>query len=457
MSDIQVEYSSLIDRAALGFLQSKKLLSGFNHYDVWLHEHAVAFTVAKMMDKDMLAEVQAALNSAMENGTTFDEFKSRLKPYLMARGWWGEQLMIDPVDGEPKIVQLGSTRRLRTIFHTNMATSYAAGQWERIQSNKRMLPFLKYVPSAANNPREAHRAYYHLILPIKHELWQTIFPPNGYGCLCSVRQLSRRQALRERAEDIEKNEAAFTPQQIENSKQGLLDDQPNIAMVEFTNPRTGQIVHIPAGITPSFAHNHGDRLGAMRALFADKHGTTATEELETQLDAYLTNKMKPYGIRMVDFSHINAKQSEIDRLADDANVAKSTPAEALVAAKWQEYFGVRLERPIKQVTKSGDKTQPNPDFVVVETGKAKKDWHRIDLMFTLEAHADRVEFLRSFNKSQTAWENRQDKILGHLKKEKADTVLMYLDNFDASTRTKVIRYVLELPEQQQKKIVFVRG
>lgn len=43
---IKPEFNTLIDRAALDFLKSKKLLPGFSHYDVWLYEHAVAFTVA---------------------------------------------------------------------------------------------------------------------------------------------------------------------------------------------------------------------------------------------------------------------------------------------------------------------------------------------------------------------------------------------------------------------------
>ena len=93
-----------------------------------------------------------------------------------------------------------STRRLRTIFHTNLATAHAAGQWARIQQNKRALPYLKYIPSYANSPRDGHKRYYNLILPVEHELWAQIMPPNGYGCLCGVRQLTRRQALRERGE-----------------------------------------------------------------------------------------------------------------------------------------------------------------------------------------------------------------------------------------------------------------
>ena len=288
---VKPEFNTLIDRAALDFLKSKKLLPGFSHYDVWLYEHAVAFTVAKMMDKDMLAEVKAAVEAAIANGTGWHTFQKQLKPYLMARGWWGESVMIDPVDGIAKTVQLGSTRRLRTIFHTNFHTAHAAGQWARVQAAKEELPYLKYLPSVAGERREAHKRYYNLILPVEHPLWRQIFPPNGYGCLCGVIQLTEKQALRERAEDIEADPAAFTPEQIENSKKGRLNDTPDIKTVEVTNPRTGQVVRIPADITPSFAHSHGDRIGALRELAAAKHGRRFAAQVARQTDSYVQNKL----------------------------------------------------------------------------------------------------------------------------------------------------------------------
>lgn len=288
---IKPEFNTLIDRAALDFLKSKKLLPGFSHYDVWLYEHAVAFTVAKMMDEDMLAEVKAAVEAAIANGTGWHTFQKQLKPYLMARGWWGESVMLDPVDGIAKTVQLGSTRRLRTIFHTNFQTAHAAGQWARVQAAKEELPYLKYLPSVAGERREAHKRYYNLILPVEHPLWRQIFPPNGYGCLCGVIQLTEKQALRERAEDIEADPDAFTPEQIENSKKGRLNDTPDIKTVEVTNPRTGQVVRIPADITPSFAHSHGDRLGALDELFAAKHGAKVLKKLVAERAEYLNGKL----------------------------------------------------------------------------------------------------------------------------------------------------------------------
>ena len=184
----------LVDRAALAHLKSKKLQTGYSHYDVWLDQHAYAFTVAKMMDEDMLAEVRTAIADALENGTGFDVFKKRLKPYLMSRGWWGEAVMVDPLDEEPKLVQLGSTRRLLTIFQTNVATARAQSKWQRIQFNRKSLPYLRYNASHAHHRRDSHKRYYGLVLPATHPIWQQIFPPNGYGCRCSVSQLTRRQA-----------------------------------------------------------------------------------------------------------------------------------------------------------------------------------------------------------------------------------------------------------------------
>ncbi len=96
MDGIEYNFAGLVDKAAFEHFKSKKILPGFSHYDVWLYQHSLAFTVAKMMDADMLAEVKDAVESAQQNGTAFADFKKRLKPYLMAKGWWGEQVMTDP-------------------------------------------------------------------------------------------------------------------------------------------------------------------------------------------------------------------------------------------------------------------------------------------------------------------------------------------------------------------------
>ena len=443
---MEVNFNSLIDRAALGYLQSKRLLPGFSHYDVWLYEHAVAFTVAKMMDKDMLADVKEALTDAMQNGTTFADFKKRLKPYLMAKGWWGESVMLDPVDGVVKVVQLGSTRRLRTIFHTNLQTSYAAGQWDRVQSRKKAMPYLKYIPSAATHKRDAHKPYYNLILPVEHDLWKTIFPPNGYGCLCGVRQLTERIALRERGEDIAANPNAFTDAQKEAHKQGRLDDQPDIQTVEFTNPRTGQTVRIPADITPSFAHNHGDRLGALQQLFGERHGGDALDKMIAAREAYLDAKLRPVGVSVTSFAGLKADKAEVRRLLLDKAQKKHNLHEAEAAALWQQAYGVKLER--------YDLPNNNPpDFMVVSEG-ARDVWPTLDFMFTADL-ANEYK-LRGFNANvANKWDAVERNIQKHL--NKADILPLDLRPLNALNRAKVIAYVVSLSEEQRNKITLILG
>lgn len=289
-----IHFSSLLDRAAFEHLQNKTLLPSFSHYDVWLYEHSVGFTVAKMMDMDLLAETKSAVVSALENGTDFRDFKNRLKPYLMAKGWWGEQVMLDPVDGVAKTVQLGSTRRLRVIFQTNLATAYAAGQWARIQEDKQMFPYLKYIASTAEHKRQSHMTYYGKIWAADDPIWQSIFPPNGYGCQCTVRQLTKKQALRERNEDINRQPERFTEQQKINAQNGVLDDgTDDIQWVDFTNPRTGQTVKIPFDVTPTFAHNHAARLADVQTLAEQRHGKGFIRELADTLITYLKRRRQP--------------------------------------------------------------------------------------------------------------------------------------------------------------------
>ena len=250
MAGVTPHPTRLPNREAQSHFDRKVLRPAFAWQDSTAEEHAIAFTVAKMMDEDMLAETQKALQDALAQGTDFATFKARLKPYLMARGWWGKQLMGDPQDGEIKLVQLGSTRRLRTIYHTNLHSAYAAGQWARIERNKKAFPYLKYIPSDAAFPREEHRRFYGMILPVDDPFWQTHMPPNGWGCRCNVRALTRAQA----------------------EKEGI-SPSPQLEDVEHINTRTEEVEHYPEGVDPSFAHNPGDRLGALKKIYAEKlHG-----------------------------------------------------------------------------------------------------------------------------------------------------------------------------------------
>ncbi|MDQ7091767.1 MAG: phage minor head protein [Methylococcales bacterium] len=154
-----------VPKEALDYFNSKDLKIGFDYRDVWRAEHAYSFTVAKAMTVDILEDIQGAVSKAIKEGKTFHQFQKELKPILQQKGWWGRKDMRDPLTGEIKDVQLGSPRRLKTIYRANMRTARGAGKWERIQRTKAALPYLLYQLGPSEHHRPEHVAWDGIMLP----------------------------------------------------------------------------------------------------------------------------------------------------------------------------------------------------------------------------------------------------------------------------------------------------
>lgn len=152
--------------------------------------HSTAFTVAKAMKADVLQDIRDALLLSLREGVPFREFQKELIPMLQAKGWWGQKVV------EGKMVELGSPRRLRTIYDTNMNSAFNGGRWKRQQDNKENRPFIKYVAVLDQKTRPAHRAWDGVIKPVDDPWWDTRYPPNGWRCRCRTRALSPLQAQR---------------------------------------------------------------------------------------------------------------------------------------------------------------------------------------------------------------------------------------------------------------------
>lgn len=166
---------------ALRYLDGKHLRPAFDFRDVSAQEHAAAFTVAKAMELDLLKDVRGAVREALAEGRTFEQFRKDLEPQLRKAGWWGRKEMTDPRTGERREVRLGSPRRLRTIYRSNLRAARAAGQWERIRRTARTHPYLLYMRSSARERRQEHLAWVGTLLPADDPWWDTHFTPNGWG------------------------------------------------------------------------------------------------------------------------------------------------------------------------------------------------------------------------------------------------------------------------------------
>jgi len=227
--------------AVQAYLDERALTPAFDWRDVWQEEHARAFTVAKITAADVLADVQQSLRDALASGETYESWRGRITEVLGEHGWAGPLEVEDPETGEVAETNLTSPRRLRTIWASNIRTARAAGQWDRAQRTKRLVPFFIYQLGPAENHRPAHVALEGTILPVDHAFWEQWYPPNGWGCVCWLRQITAAEA----------------------GRLGGVSPDPAISDVAFTNARTGETGRTPQGIDPGWASNPGlarDRL-----------------------------------------------------------------------------------------------------------------------------------------------------------------------------------------------------
>lgn len=251
MSKTLVRIAAEPPESALAYMRAKgfDLRPEFDWRDMWRDAHATAFTVAKSAGFDILGDVHAACLKAIAKGRTFRQFAAELTPILQAKGWWGKAPALDPKTGEMKESQLGSPRRLRIIYDTNLRMAQASGEWTRIQENRETHPYLRYVVILDGKERPEHRAWHNTVLPVDHAWWKTHYPPNGWRCRCSTMQLA--------GEDL--GDGGYTPS----------EEAPQVVLRPWENKRTGETALVPEGIDPGFAYNPGEaalREHAARAL-----------------------------------------------------------------------------------------------------------------------------------------------------------------------------------------------
>ncbi|MFM5244355.1 phage head morphogenesis protein [Aeromonas caviae] len=115
----------------------------------------------------------------------------------------------------------------------------AAAQWQRLQSTKRHIPYLLYRLGPRQETCELHLKWDNILLLIDDPWWSSHMPPNGWGCTCSVRGVSKHEY-----------EQLIAKGQVKTTAS---DD----GVIQWTNPRTGEVENIPHGIDPSWNFNPG--------------------------------------------------------------------------------------------------------------------------------------------------------------------------------------------------------
>ena len=132
--------------------------------------------VAGAAKADLLSDLRGAVQSALDEGQTIEQFRKEFDSIVKKRGWKHSG---------------SSAWRARVIYETNLQQSYNAGryrqQMEAAKAGTR--PYLQYQHSpASETPRQHHLAWDGLVLLASDKWWDTNYPREWLGLqvLCAL-------------------------------------------------------------------------------------------------------------------------------------------------------------------------------------------------------------------------------------------------------------------------------
>ena len=260
-----VDYGSLPFAEALDFFRRKLNLPTKKWDDLLGAAHDRAFVVAGATAADLLADLRAAVEKAIAQGTTIQTFRKDFERIVAERGWTGWT-------GEE--TKAGRAWRTRVIYETNLFTSYSAGRYQQMKEVANSRPFWRYRHSDASViPRPEHLAWDGTILRHDDPWWAAHTPPNGFGCKCYIETLSSRE--------MKRLGLAETP----------ADDIPFNGTVKGVDPKTGEEYERPEGVDKGWDYAPGksvaDELTQIEQAKADSLRAQGLDDLAAQMMAWI--------------------------------------------------------------------------------------------------------------------------------------------------------------------------
>lgn len=219
-----VKYGSLPFDEAIDFFRQKVNLPTKTWTDLWQGMHARAFVVAGATTNELLSDFRGAIDKAISQGTTLEEFRKDFDTIVDKHGW-----------------SYNGSRgwRTRVIYETNLRTAHSVGRYKQL-SDPAMLkrrPFWKYIHGDSITPRPQHLAWDGLTLPADDPWWDTHYPPNGWGCSCTVQAVNQR--------DLERDGKTSPDTAPADGSQPV--DVPGVGTVS-----------VPDGVDPGWGYNPGE-------------------------------------------------------------------------------------------------------------------------------------------------------------------------------------------------------
>lgn len=199
-----------------------------------MHDHA--FTVAGAMQADLLADLREAVETAVTEGSSLEQFREGFDAIVQKYGW--------NYTG-------GYAWRTRLIYTTNLNTSYGAGRYRQLNDPDllRLMPYRMWKHAdGVHNPRPLHVSWDGITLPADDDWWDEHPCPAGFGCHCRQVAVTEAQARRK----------------------GGKFERPVDGYYSYTDPHGAQH-RIPNGVDPGWNHIPGKNQAEQdRKMLAEK-------------------------------------------------------------------------------------------------------------------------------------------------------------------------------------------
>jgi SPP1 gp7 family putative phage head morphogenesis protein len=191
---------SLKPEEAVNYFENKGYTFSFDWKDVWQEAHNKAFTVAKMMKLDLLKDTKDITGKYISGDYDYKQAAALLEEGMKKAGWWGKiqaknvpGVDVSKLADPEKEVQLGSLRRIKTILETNNNISLSAGRYRQMVANAKERPYWQYIQLDRPTKRAEHAKLHGRVFRWDDPIWDTIWPPNGWHCLCYIKPLTEAE------------------------------------------------------------------------------------------------------------------------------------------------------------------------------------------------------------------------------------------------------------------------
>jgi len=159
-------------------------------------DQGLGIAYSKLDDSDSRKALATKLR---QNARSFAAFKNHSNMVALTKAMIGDDEEIISFDQFKELAAPIYTNYnvnwLETEFNSAIANTQMAEKWQQIQEDKDTFPLLAYDAVMDGNVRPAHAELNGTTLPVDHPFWERFFPPNGWGCRCSVRQLTEAEIV----------------------------------------------------------------------------------------------------------------------------------------------------------------------------------------------------------------------------------------------------------------------